>query len=185
MVSLADLLSLLVLPLGALIFFAIYYFMRGQFWWAILSALLWILFGYHSISTIPIFAFERELGIVWIVVGIAVLFMPVYWKKDKDMTLMEQAELQDEETLFQDWLDGSGRIAITKEDKEQLKLECFREDIEYREAIKARIAGVPRQSISAHDRYNRPIHRPSHIEMSKRLLERDRQERAERDKPFE
>ncbi len=104
--SLMSIISLIVLPIGALIFLGLALYLRGQFWWPLLSGLMWILFGYFSIASTAIFYFERELGIVWIVIGIAVLWMPAYYKKKgQQKTLQEMAaeadgeDLDDEEKL--------------------------------------------------------------------------------------
>lgn len=96
-ISLIDIITLCVLPIGALIFLGLALYLRGQFWWPILSAILWILFGYTSIANPEIFHYQRLLGTVWIVIGIAVIFMPAYYKKKgQQKTLQEMAVEADE-----------------------------------------------------------------------------------------
>ena len=98
--ALIDIVTLCVLPIGALIFLVLALYLRGQFWWALLSGLLWILFGYTSIANPEIFHYQRLLGSVWIVIGISVLWMPAYYKKKgQQKTLQEMAAEADGEVI--------------------------------------------------------------------------------------
>lgn len=106
MITLEGLLSLIVLPIGALIFLGLAFYQRGAWWWSMLSGLLFILFGIHCVTATPIFAFMRELSAAWIIIGIAIFWMPAWYRKKKDdKTLMEMAaeadgeEIDDEDKL--------------------------------------------------------------------------------------
>jgi uncharacterized membrane protein YuzA (DUF378 family) len=103
-ISLADIISIIILPIGALIFLGLALYLRGQFWWPILSGLLWILFGFSSVSIVTeVFAYQRLLGTVWIVIGIAVIWMPAYYKKKgQQKTLQEMAAEADGEYLSEE-----------------------------------------------------------------------------------
>lgn len=98
-IELVDLISMIVLPIGALIFLGLFLYLKGQWWWSTLSALLWILFGYASMRMLtPVFWFQRELAVAWIVIGISVIWMPAYYMKGKEnKTLREWAEDDDNE----------------------------------------------------------------------------------------
>ena len=98
MIPLISLISLIVLPIGALIFLGLALYLRGQWWWSLLSGLLWFLFGFYSIQSTAIFYYQREIAVVWIVIGIAVFWMPAYYKKSKEpKTLQEMAAAADNE----------------------------------------------------------------------------------------
>lgn len=103
-ISLTDIISLIVLPLGALIFLTLAFLFRGMWWWSLTSGLLWILFGYSSITAVtPVFAFQRELAIVWIVIGIAIIWMPAWYKKKgQQKTLQEMAAEADGEYISEE-----------------------------------------------------------------------------------
>lgn len=100
MIALIDLITLIVLPIGALLFLGLAFYQRGAWWWSLLSGLLWILFGYHCVTATPIFAFMRELAVAWIVVGIAIIWMPAWYKKQgQQKTLQEMAAEADGEEI--------------------------------------------------------------------------------------
>ena len=99
-IDLIALISLVVLPLGALIFLTLAFLFRGQFWWSLMSGLLWILFGISSVTTTPIFYYQRELGIAFIIIGIAIFWMPAWYKKKgQQLTLQEMAANADGEDI--------------------------------------------------------------------------------------
>ena len=102
-INLIDIITLCVLPIGALIFLGLAFYQRGAWWWSLLSGLLWILFGYTSIAYPEVFHYQRLLGTVWIVIGIAVLWMPAYYKKKgQQKTLQEMAAEADGENIDDD-----------------------------------------------------------------------------------
>lgn len=92
----------LILPL-ALIFLGLAFYQRGAWWWSMISGLLWILFGFGSMNMAEVFHFQRELSVVWIVVGFAIFWMPAWYKKKgQQKTLMEMAEEADREESGED-----------------------------------------------------------------------------------
>ena len=90
-----DLMTLIVLPVGALIFLGLFMLMRGAWWWSLVSGLLWIMFGITCISSPLIFSFQRELSVVWIVIGIGTFFMPAWYKRRDQKTMAEKDEEED------------------------------------------------------------------------------------------
>ena len=101
---LADLLAHFVLMILALIFLGLAFAFRGMWWWSIISGLLWILFGISNISLVTqYFPFQRELAVVWIVIGIAIFWMPAWYKqKGQQKTLQEIAAEADGEDVDDD-----------------------------------------------------------------------------------
>lgn len=127
-ISLADVISIIILPIGALVFLGLALYLRGQFWWPILSGLLFILFGIHCVTTIPIFAFMKELSAAWIIIGIAIFWMPAWYRKKKDdKTLIEMAEQADNRSNFDEWCEDEGDIPVSDRDKENLYIQYLRE----------------------------------------------------------
>lgn len=71
---------------------------RGMWWISVFGGLLWILFGFYCMGatgTHLVFSFQRELAIVFIVIGLGVLFSPVWYKKKETKTGAETLEEDD------------------------------------------------------------------------------------------
>jgi uncharacterized membrane protein len=67
-----------------------------MWWWSIIAGLVWVMFGFGSISMPEeVFVYQRTLAIVFIVVGIGVLFSPLWYKKKEDRTGAEKLEEDD------------------------------------------------------------------------------------------
>lgn len=92
--ELEHLLSLLFLFFMALIFLVLAFIYRSQWWWGTVSALMWFLLGIVSIQygqTDPVFYYERELGVVWLVIALGMFFVPFFIRRKQD-SAVEDAE---------------------------------------------------------------------------------------------
>ena len=78
----------ILFTVGAFIF-------RGMWWIAVVGGLLWMLLGLGSIMYAEVFYFQRVLSVVFIVVGIAVMFSPIWYKKKEEKTGAEILEDDD------------------------------------------------------------------------------------------
>jgi uncharacterized membrane protein len=68
-----------IITLAVLVTIAAFYW--KQLWWVgLLGGFLWILLGLWGINNAhnPVISFQRELAIVFIVIGIGVFFLPFY-----------------------------------------------------------------------------------------------------------
>jgi predicted ferric reductase len=78
-----------VIPL-AVIFSAGALFVKSMSWLGFVAALFWFLNGFFPISYEELFPFHRMLGIVFIVIGIAFIFLPIYNSR-KNKTIVDTA----------------------------------------------------------------------------------------------
>ena len=76
---LTDITFLIIFGCGILAFTIMFFIWRGIFWLAWISAIFWLLFGLWCRQTLDTtFMFQRELGILFIGIAIAMFFAP-FW----------------------------------------------------------------------------------------------------------
>lgn len=102
--ELIDLITLIVLTFGALIFTVLAFIYRSAFWFGLLSALFWMLFGFYSIDNdrSQIFYYQRELAVVWFIVGIGMLFSPLWFRRKQQSMGEEITELDNTDEFKKD-----------------------------------------------------------------------------------
>jgi len=86
-----DVTFLLVFGIGILAFSIFSIIWKGILFFPILAAIFWILFGVWCRQAVDVnFMFMREIGVIFIGVGIAWFWAP-WWLKAKDVSVEENA----------------------------------------------------------------------------------------------
>ncbi len=89
--AIADITFLLVIGIGILAFTAMAFVWKGIIWLAWISAIFWLLLGIWCRATPDVtFMFQREIGILFLGIFLAMLFAPFYMKA-KDAEVLDDA----------------------------------------------------------------------------------------------
>ena len=110
---------LIVVPL-AVIFTILTLIFRSIWWFAFVPGVLWIMFGFFGIAQrqqgIIAYQFQSELSLVWIVVGIGMMFAPFYIRrKQKSITeTLEEDDIAAYKREREEFEQATGSYKLTK-----------------------------------------------------------------------
>lgn len=76
---------------------------RGQWPFALVASLCWMLLGAFSIVQAPVFYFQRELTLLWFSIGFVVLFSPVWFKTGGKEEEQYNKDAKAEESSSRKW----------------------------------------------------------------------------------
>ena len=89
--AITDITFLLVIGIGILAFTAMAFIWKGIVWLSWISAIFWLLLGIWCRVTPDVtFMFQREIGILFIGIFLAMIFAPFYMKA-KDAEVLDDA----------------------------------------------------------------------------------------------
>ena len=78
----------------AIIFTVMSFYYRSMWWWGFVSGLIWVIIGVVSITQPVAYYYQRELAVVWIVIGIG-LFFSMYFTRKKQESPSEADPMQE------------------------------------------------------------------------------------------
>lgn len=84
-----DTVFLLIFGIGILAFSAMSLIWKGVLFFPLINAIFWILFGIWCRQSLDVnFMFQREIGVIFIGIGVAWFWAP-WWLKAKDANIAE------------------------------------------------------------------------------------------------